>query len=79
MIIAKFNKNIKLHEVDDFVTKLKNKAKKKNKVMLDVKLTDKDCTIFISQNVVAKIMKNLPLRLKLLEIKLKTSRFVSIE
>ena len=30
MIIAKFNKNIKLCEVDDFVTKLKNKAKKKN-------------------------------------------------
>ena len=50
MIIAKFNKNIKLHEVDDFVTKLKNKAKKKNKVMIDVKLTDKNCTIFISQN-----------------------------
>jgi len=49
MIIAKFNKNIKLCEVDDFVTKLKNKAKKKNKVMLDVKLTDKDCTIYISQ------------------------------
>ena len=50
MIIVKFNKNIKLCEVDDFVTKLKNKAKKKNKVLLDVKLTDKDCTIFISQN-----------------------------
>ena len=50
MIIAKFNKNIKLCEVDDFVTKLKNKAKKKIKVVLDVKLTDKDCTIFISQN-----------------------------
>ena len=50
MIIAKFNKNIKLCEVDDFVTKLKNKAKKKNKVLLDVKLNDKDCTIFISQN-----------------------------
>ena len=50
MIIAKFNKNIKLCEVDDFVTKLKNKAKKNNKVMLDIKLTDKDCTIFISQN-----------------------------
>ena len=50
MIIAKFNKNIKLCEVDDFVTKLKNKAKKKNKVLLEVKLTDKDCTIFISQN-----------------------------
>ena len=50
MIIAKFNKNIKLHEVDDFVTKLINKAKKKNKVILDVKLTSKDCTIFISQN-----------------------------
>tara|TARA_B110000238_G_scaffold37706_1_gene39688 strand:+ start:391 stop:540 length:150 start_codon:yes stop_codon:yes gene_type:complete len=48
MIIAKFNKNIKLHEVDDFVTKLKNKAKK-NKVMLDVKLTNKDCTVYISQ------------------------------
>lgn len=49
MIIAKLNKNIKLCEVDDFVTKLKNKAKKKNKVMLDVKLTDKNCTIYISQ------------------------------
>ena len=24
--------------------------KKKNKVMLDVKLTDKDCTVYISQN-----------------------------
>ena len=51
MIIAKLNKNIKLREVDDFVTKLKNKAKKKkNKVMLDVKLTNKDCTVYISQN-----------------------------
>jgi hypothetical protein len=50
MIIAKFNKNIKLCEVDDFVTKLINKAKKKNKVILDVKLNSKDCTIFISQN-----------------------------
>ena len=50
MIIAKFDKNIKLCEVDDFVTKLKNKAKKKNKVMLDVKLTNKDCTVYISQN-----------------------------
>jgi len=49
VIIAKFNKNIKLCEIDEFVTKLKNKAKKKNKVMIDVKLTSKDCTVYISQ------------------------------
>ena len=49
MIIAKFNKNIKLCEIDEFVTRLKNKAKKKNKVMLDLKLTSKDCTVYISQ------------------------------
>tara|TARA_B100000795_G_scaffold204565_1_gene158162 strand:+ start:79 stop:231 length:153 start_codon:yes stop_codon:yes gene_type:complete len=49
MIIAKLNRTIKLCEVDEFVTKLKNKAKKKNKIMLDVKLTDKNCTIYISQ------------------------------
>ena len=51
MIIAKFNKNIKLCEVDELVTKLTNKAKKKkkNKVLLDVKLTNKDCTVYISQ------------------------------
>ena len=49
MIIAKLNRNIKLCEVDEFVTKLKNKAKKKNKIMLDVKLTDKNCTIYTSQ------------------------------
>ncbi len=50
MIIAKLNKNTSLYKVDKFVTKLKNKAKKKKiKVMLDVKLTDKDCTIYISQ------------------------------
>jgi hypothetical protein len=49
MIIAKLNKNIPLYKVDKFVTNLKNKAKKKIKVMLDVKLTDKECTIYISQ------------------------------
>ena len=47
MIIAKFNKNIKLYKVDEFVFKLKNNSK--NKVMLDVKVTNKGCTVFISQ------------------------------
>jgi hypothetical protein len=47
MIIAKFNKNIKLYKVDRFVAKFKNNAK--NKVMLDVKITNKGCTVFISQ------------------------------
>ena len=48
MIIARLNRNTPLYKVDEFVTNLKNKAKKKNKVMLDVKLTDKNCTIYIS-------------------------------
>ena len=49
MILARLKWNTRLVEVDEFVTNLKNKAKKKNKVMLDVKLTDKNCTIYISQ------------------------------
>ena len=49
MIIARLNRNTPLYKVDEFVTKLKSKAKKKNKVMLDVKLTNKDCTVYISQ------------------------------
>ena len=34
MIIARLNRNTPLYKVDEFVTNLKNKAKKKNKVKM---------------------------------------------
>ncbi len=45
MIIAKFNKNIKLCEVDEFVTMFTKKFKNKD-LEIDVKLTDTECLIY---------------------------------
>ena len=46
MIIAKLNRNIKLYEVDEFVTKFRNKVTNKN-FKNDVKLTNTKCLIYL--------------------------------
>ncbi|MDA1284597.1 MAG: hypothetical protein O3C61_06685 [Proteobacteria bacterium] len=46
MIIAKLNRNIKLYEVDEFVTMFRNKVKNKQ-FDLEVKLTDIECLIYL--------------------------------
>ena len=46
MIIAKLNWNTPLYKVDEFVTKFRNKYKNKH-VIIDVKLTDTECFIYL--------------------------------
>jgi len=46
MIIAKLNRNIKLYEVDEFVTKFRNKVTNKN-FKIDVKLTNTERLIYL--------------------------------